>query len=80
MDTMAITPSDKEYDLYNTFAFSGVLDKIQETATSSSNKVFNTASDPVRIKYKSSPHLVFSLYKKGQESSTIPILPVRRLA
>lgn len=39
--------------------------------------MINKTADPVRIKYKSTPHLVFSLSNK--ENKSIPILPFRVL-
>lgn len=63
VDTMI---TNESYSLYQG---SSVDDAIVETAGES---VITNSSEPVRIKYKSSPHLVFSL---GSDKTSIELLP-----
>ena len=67
VDTM-VTASNDGYDLYTAASFSGAMDSIPE-----GNDVTTKSSDPVRMKYKSTPHLVFSL--KSSAPRGIEILP-----
>lgn len=66
LDTI-VTSSSDEYDLYTASSFSGVIGTIPDI------KVTVKSKDPVRIKYKSTPHLVFSL--KSLSANGIEILP-----
>ena len=66
VDTLITTP--QEYPLYNS---QGIDKSIQPVG----GNVINSSKDPVRMKYKSSPHLVFSL---GDSLDTIPLLPRHR--
>lgn len=69
VDTIITAPSDG-YDLYTAASFSGTFGSIPE-----GNGITSKSSDPVRIKYKSTPHLVFSL--KSSSSKGIEILPTK---
>lgn len=67
-----IVSSKEAYDIYTSNSFSGNIIPMEEAE----GTVFITKSkDPVRIKYKSSPHLVFSL--NNSDSTKITILPRR---
>lgn len=63
VDTMIINEG------YNIFQGNSFDDTIVDTG---GNDVITKSSEPVRIKYKSSPHLVFSL---GNDKTSIEILP-----
>lgn len=69
VDTIITAPSDG-YNLHTAASFSGAFGAIPE-----GNNVTLKSSDPVRIKYKSTPHLVFSL--KSSSSKGIEILPTK---
>lgn len=69
VDTIITAPSDG-YNLYTAASFSGTFGSISE-----GNNTTLKSSDPVRIKYKSTPHLVFSL--KSSSSKGIEILPTK---
>lgn len=68
----ALITSGKSYKLFNTASFGGEFNEV-------STEGIQETSEPVRIKYKSSPHLVFSLFKKDSNgrivSTEIPVLP-----
>lgn len=68
----ALITSGKSYKLFNTASFEGEFNEV-------STEGIQETSEPVRIKYKSSPHLVFSLFKKDSNgrivSTEIPVLP-----
>lgn len=67
-----IVTSKEAYDIYVSNSFSGNIIPVKE----SEGTVFiKESKDPVRIKYKSSPHLVFSL--NNSDPSKITILPRR---
>lgn len=69
VDTIITAPSDG-YSLYTAASFSGTFGAVPE-----GNNVTHKSSDPVRMKYKSTPHLVFSL--KSSSSRGIEILPTK---
>ena len=69
VDTIVTSPSGG-YPLYTAPSFSGVPGAIPE-----GNDVVTKSSDPVRIKYKSTPHLVFCL--KSSTTRGIEIIPTR---
>lgn len=69
VDTIITAPSDG-YSLYTAASFSGTFGAIPE-----GNSVILKSSDPVRMKYKSTPHLVFSL--KSSSAKGIEILPTK---
>lgn len=65
---MLIPSSSDGYKLYTSTSFSGTIGEIPET-----NDAVIKSSDAVRIKYKSTPHLVFSL--KSSTSNGIEVIP-----
>lgn len=67
VDTL-VTSSSGGHKLYTGSSFSGAIGEIPE-----SNNVVVKSSDAVRIKYKSTPHLVFSL--KSSTNKGIEIIP-----
>ena len=67
VDTLVTTSKDG-YNLYTTPTFEGTFGTV-----STDNQVVGTSSDPVRIKYKSTPHLVLSL--KSDIANGIELLP-----
>lgn len=69
VDTVAL---GDDYPLYLGWSFDDLDVKSCADDTRLTNPIA-TSSDPVRIKYKSTPHLVFSL--KGENPGEIPLLP-----
>ena len=67
LDTI-VTASSSGYYLYTSTSFSGNIEDIPE-----GDSITVKSSDPVRIKYKSTPHLVFSL--KSTTENGIEIIP-----
>ena len=68
----ALITSGKSYKLFNTASLGGEFNEVNAEG-------IQETSESVRIKYKSSPHLVFSLFKKDSNgrivSTEIPVLP-----
>lgn len=64
--------SGADYDIYTSGAFAG---EITPLSAETSSIVIKTSKDPVRLKYKSTPHLVFSL--EDDDPGKISILPRR---
>ena len=73
IDTL-IPATSEGYSLYKSETFSGAVGEVLNNTTET-NPFIIKSQDPVRIKYKSTPHLVFSL--KGETSKYIEILPTK---
>lgn len=69
IDTLSTSP--EEYPFYTGGYFEGAISEL--TNSYRPTEAIVSTSDPVRIKYKSSPHLVFSL--KGETNKQIKLLP-----
>lgn len=65
-----LVTSNDEYNIYVGGEFTGSIGNIPYVK----GKAVDKTKDPVRMKYKSTPHLVFSL--KGKDRNTIQLLPV----
>ena len=75
VDTL-ITPPAEGYPLYDSLGFKEPMKEITEQHDDNTEKLLiKRSSDPVRMKYKSTPHIVMSL--TGKDPSTIEILPIR---
>ena len=79
VDTM-MTPSKDGYRIYSSTYFNGVIGDTPEVWGGEDDEdktVLSLGSDPVRIKYKSTPHLVFSLKDPSTPwwHKRIPVIP-----
>lgn len=71
IDTLITSPI--EYDIYRGNNFdSKYIDTVEKLATDLNKKYISKTSEPIRMKYKSSPHLVFSL---SDSTNIIRLLP-----
>lgn len=76
VDTL-IPATSEGYTLYKASSFSDPIGQVLRNSEETDAYV-DKSNDPVRIKYKSTPHLVFSL--KGSTSKDIEIIPSKGLA
>lgn len=76
VDTL-IPATSEGYSLYRAESFSTAIGKVLSN-TEETDPFVTESHDPVRIKYKSTPHLVFSL--KGKTSKYIEIIPTKGMA
>lgn len=67
--------NQKEYPFYYGSNFSTDINELSDTLGQGDNakKIIASSEEPIRMKYKSSPHLVFSL--SGENKNDIQILP-----
>lgn len=64
LDTLITTNSLDKYPLYHGDKFNGEITKITKA---SNEHIINTSTGPVRLKYKSAPHMVFSLWNNSTQ-------------
>lgn len=77
----SISTSNKLYKLYRGQSFSGHDKNLLNDEDNVYSKEHDKSREPIRIKYKSTPHLVFSLENLIQDSEftsfkDVPILPI----
>lgn len=70
-----LVTNKKEYPFYCGDDFNGVVGKLEDSISDvlKGKEIEKTSSEPVRMKYKSSPHIVFSL--AGENKQDIQLLP-----
>lgn len=79
LDTLVLAKAESSYYLYKGGNLEGHNSEIERIpSTYNGSKVIYNSSNPVRIRYKSSPHLVFSLSDNTSEGSNLAVIPTRK--